>query len=265
MDKLTGALAQPTEIVFPRNNQPTRRRLLIRNRTRCDYAVKIRGNSPFIIIEPAQGFLRAGCTQPIYVTFDGTQRSIIKNSPQLLQVFCRPVSQCTEKICRRWFRLPVENNPQTIQQLAQTLDVCQSDGFVAFDVRSIGFGLSLLKTLLDLPCHALPIQSEPFPTLYADDSDTKTARAIDCDTETAWGISKNDIMILLPPNIQANSARNPLDDMPVRTAHDINDAHLKTAKAVNNNTSCYWFSKLMDRVFPLGNGHESIPPCGAGQ
>ncbi|KHN73552.1 hypothetical protein Tcan_08338 [Toxocara canis] len=255
-------MAHPAEIIFPKSNQPVSRRLIIRNKTNSDYAVKIRGNSPFIWIEPAQGFLRSKCTQAISVTFDATQPHLLKNSPQLLQVFCRPVTRRTEAICRRWFRAPVENNKHTQQQLAQTLNVSCSDGFVASE------------TVLDLPCNALSIQSEPYPTFYVDDSDTTTARAIDCDAETAWGISANEIVALLPPDVQASTARRIGSDVQVvtarcpaypraATARGVM-SEVATARAINQPGSCYWMSRMFDKVFPPEEGKETVPPCGAG-
>uniref|UniRef100_A0A915BR44 MSP domain-containing protein n=1 Tax=Parascaris univalens TaxID=6257 RepID=A0A915BR44_PARUN len=260
---IISGMAHPTEIFFPKTSQPNTRRLVLRNKTNCDYAVKVRGNSPFIWIEPAQGFLRSGCAQAINVSFDATQPELLKNSPQLLQVFCRPVTRRTEAICRRWFRAPVENNAQTQQQLAQTLSVGCSDGFVA------------LETLLDLPCNALAVQSEPFPTLCADDSDTTTARAIDCDTETACGISKDEIMALIPEEVQVATARCVGSDVQIAAARrpvGVQAAtargvmsEVATARAVNQTSGCYWMNRMIDRVFPAEEGRETVPPCGAGR
>ncbi|VDK25819.1 unnamed protein product, partial [Anisakis simplex] len=67
-----------------------------------------------------------------YDLIDANEQAL--QSPQLVQVFCRPVNSRNEAVCRRWFRAPVENTPEMQRQLAQTLDVTFSDGFVASDV-----------------------------------------------------------------------------------------------------------------------------------
>uniref|UniRef100_A0A0M3HYP5 DUF4968 domain-containing protein n=1 Tax=Ascaris lumbricoides TaxID=6252 RepID=A0A0M3HYP5_ASCLU len=197
-------MARPTEIVFPRTNQRSSRRLILRNKTGSDFALK---------------------------------------SPQLVQVYCRPANPRTEAICCRWFKAPVENTKQMQQQLAQTLTVTFSDGYVASD------------TILDLPGNSLAVQSERYPTFCADDSDTRTAWPIDCDTEAAWGISDKEMKSLLSGDVKVVAERCVEDGVDIMMSHNATSGFT---------AACDWMTGVVARIFQQEEGHDSVSPCGVG-
>uniref|UniRef100_A0A0R3RSV3 MSP domain-containing protein n=1 Tax=Elaeophora elaphi TaxID=1147741 RepID=A0A0R3RSV3_9BILA len=227
-------MSHPKEIVFPSTDKPVVRRLLLRNNTKTDFAVKLRTNSPALIIEPSQGFLRAGRIQSISLSFDGAQKAL----KQSIEIYCRPVDRRSEAECRRWFLSPIEID-DSINRLAQTLQIKTSIGFTP------------LETVLDLPCQVIAFQAEQHPTYMTNDSDTITARQIDSGTATACAISETELLAMLPP-----------------------DWTLKTAKGIDENgwnrsifswslPPCGWLEKFFDSIFPPDETQETVAPCGA--
>ncbi|VDN18549.1 unnamed protein product [Gongylonema pulchrum] len=125
-------MSYPKELIFPATRKQVTRRLILRNNSKTDFAVKIRTNTTAITVEPPQGFLRAGRTQSAYVHLDGMQSA----RGQTVKVYCRPVSQKTEADCRRWFVEPNGDYEDAENQLAQVLRVKTSKGFTALEIRT---------------------------------------------------------------------------------------------------------------------------------
>ncbi|VDO25435.1 Uncharacterized protein BM_BM8741 [Brugia malayi] len=228
-------MSHPGEIVFPAINKLVIRRLLLRNNTKTDFAVKLRTNSAALVIEPSQGFLRSGRTQSVSLRFDGTHKA--SKQKQSVEIYCRPVNRRTEAECRRWFLTPVEIG-ESCKQLAQTLRIKTSTGFTP------------LETVLDLPCLAIAIQAEQHPTLFTDDSDTVTAHQIDSGTTTACEISETEILAMLPP------------DWALNTAQGIDESNWNQNILSWSRLSCGWLEKFFDSIFPPDQTQETIAPCG---
>ncbi|KAM3728814.1 Nicastrin [Dirofilaria immitis] len=226
-------MSHPKEIIFPAINKSVVRRLLLRNNTKTDFAIKLRTNSAVLVIEPQQGFLRAKHTQSISIRLDDTNNA----SNQSIKIYCRPVSKRTEAECRRWFLTPVEIS-ESKDQLAQTLRIKTSTSFAP------------LETVLDLPCLAVSVQAEQYPTLMVNDSDTVTARQIDSGTKTACEISETEILAMLPP------------DSVLNTAEGIDESGWNRKILFWMRPSCRWLEKFFDSVFPPDESQETVGFCG---
>ncbi|CAG9531384.1 unnamed protein product [Cercopithifilaria johnstoni] len=228
-------MSHPKGIIFPESNNNksvVRRRLLLRNNTKTDFAVKLRTNSPELAIDPAQGFLQAGHVQSVKLSLD----SVYKTPNRSIKIYCRPVDKRSEAECRRWFLAPPEIS-ESNNQLAQTLQIKTSVGFTP------------LETVLDLPCHAIAIQAEQYPTFMASDSDTVTARQIDSGTTTACMISEAELLAMLPP------------DWVLNTAQGIDE---KNGNILSfSRPTCGWLEKFFDLIFPPDETQETVAPCGA--
>ncbi|KAL3989449.1 hypothetical protein ACH3XW_27720 [Acanthocheilonema viteae] len=227
-------MSYPKEILFPAINKSVVRRLLLRNKTKTDFAIKVRTNCPALVIEPAQGFLRAGRIQSVSLRFDGAQ----KTSKRSIEIYCRPVDKRSEAECRRWFLTPTEFKEST-SQLAQTLQIKTSTGFTP------------LETVLDLPCQAIAFQAEQHPTHMTNDSDTVTAHQIDSGTATGCAISETELLAMLPPDWVLNTAQG-ID------GNDWNGNILSWSRP-----NCRWLEKFFDSIFPPDETQETIAPCGA--
>ncbi|VDN01203.1 unnamed protein product [Thelazia callipaeda] len=247
-------MSYPKEIIFPTANKLVVRRLLLRNATRMDFAVKLRTNSAALVPEPSQGFLRAGHTQSVLLRFNSAKNaSVVLNhlnnsnkdstifQKQTLKIYCRTVNRKTEADCRRWFLSPTDESKESHNQLAQTLKIKTSKGFTP------------LETVLDLPCMALIIQAQQYPVLTVDDSDTVTAHQIDSDTNTACMISESELLEMLPP------------DCTISTAKGIEEASWNNNSFwyVTSRPICGVLEKFFDSIFPPDDRQEAIAPCGA--
>ncbi|VDK74832.1 unnamed protein product [Litomosoides sigmodontis] len=238
-------MSHPKEIIFPATNKSVVRRLLLRNNTKTNFAIKLRTNNPSLVMEPSKGFLQAGRTQPISLCLDGTQKATVSGASVIstpfkrsIEIYCRPVDRRSEAECRRWFLEPTENG-QSSSQLAQTLQIKTSNGFAP------------LETVLDLPCLAIAIQAEQHPTHMTSDSDTVTAHQIDSGTATACAISDAELLEMLPPDWVLNTARGIEES-------DWNGNILSLSRP-----TCGWLEKFFDSIFPPDETQETIAPCAA--
>ncbi|VDK87114.1 unnamed protein product, partial [Onchocerca ochengi] len=196
----------------------------------------LRTNSPALIIEPLQGFLRAGHTQSVSIRLDGANKA----SKGSIEIYCRPVNRKTEAECRRWFLTPIEVK-ESKNQLAQILRIRTSTGFTP------------LETILDLPCLAVTVQAEQYPTFMASDSDTVTAHQIDSETTTACVISETELLAMLPPDSSLN------------TAEGIDGNSWNQNMSLWLRPSCGWLEKFFDSLFPPDEKQETVAFCGASQ
>ncbi|KAK0408562.1 hypothetical protein QR680_004025 [Steinernema hermaphroditum] len=215
----------PSKMIFPESSKTTTRGLTLRNNKRHDIIVKIRVSNPALLaIGPASDVVRAGETRMFSVTYKGLPRGQI-NHPSI-SIYARSIGPQNIADRRAW----IEGNSETKSQLVCHLPIVTSPTYAA------------LETLIDLPGNAIMVESKVHPTFDADDSDTFTAKRVDCDMATAARLRHEDMVALAGDETE--------------TANIVND---------NQGGVLSWLSCLYNAVFPPANGKEDTVPCGGGK
>jgi len=229
-----------TDFVFPVSKRLQTRRLVLRNPTNEDYAIKVRASCPKLLyVEAANVIVHANEWLAIPVTLDFAHLEKPEDLKyHTISVFCRS-GLIPAKNIAEWY----ENDSDDSLYLAQTLKVSRSTGFAAPD------------TVLDLPGSSTLLETPPYPTFDVDDSDCRTAHRFDSDTATATEISEDDFAAAVAP------------DSLISTAHNI-DSGMPTARDVNDRGWCA-LGSMLSTFYPTTNlkvetsQKKSIFPCGA--
>lgn len=246
----------PTQFVFPISSRTQLRRLVLRNPTGDDLAVKLRASNGRILradssnaIVHANEWLAIPLALHIERLTDNVELQF-----QSLAVFCRRVDIGREATTA-WFK----DDSDDARFLCASLKIRRLRGFAA------------PETVLDLPGGSALIETPPFATFDVDDADTQTAHGFDSDTATARDIEPEHWAAVAADSFVSTANRIDAD---MRTARDMNARGFGAGACWLGDTLCSFYPC---KAAPIQPEHEptilakpgrggilaSVFPCGS--